>query len=733
MNKGRRYAVLIGSSRFDKEPNLNSLKCPENDVDGMREVLAAVDLGAFDEPSVFKNADSTAVMHRIEEILSEATGADQVLIYYSGHGKTDLPGRLYLATANTEIKKLVTTSIPIETLRLLIENSSCRKVMLILDCCYGGAVGKSFTRGDVDDRFKELARGNGVYILTASTASQTALEREGDDYGLLTKHIISGINQGAADADDDGLVSMDDLYRYVYAKVKSEGYQEPMRWALNVKGEDLIIARASGVSIREQQRLLTDKVIEIRPFLPSRIFTRAIQVIEERRGQFYEIVSRLHREQWQVGRFIEEWDLVESGERPQPPSQREEASKAEVVERKPRPEAQSHEPQSQPVAPPPQSPPQPQVTPKTEDAGRTGQMEKSAPTPGPKPQPAPAGQGDSTAGRPRPAGLQGEPEIASMIVRWRQSLGGLAAVVGIAMVIWITTAPPELTPSVSLPALSSAEFETVTLNNQGEEVDRRKLQAEYFTEDLNGVPLEMVKIPGGTFTMGSPNSEVERYPNEGPQRSVTVPEFFIGRFEVTREQWRQVAKVPRAKIDLKEDPSYFKDSLKQPVEQVSWEEAVEFCNRLEKKTGKPYRLPSEAEWEYGARAGMNTPFAFGSTITPKIVNYNGNYPYGSAPKDAYRQKTVEAGSLGVANAFGLSDMHGNVWEWCEDVWHDGYKGAPNDGSAWLSGGDSTRRVLRGGSWHQNGGFSRSANRDKEGAGDRYYSYGFRVAVAARTK
>src|SRR5262249_4887623 len=114
MNKGRRYAVLIGSSRFDKEPNLNSLKCPKNDGDCMREILGAVDLGAFEEPSVFKNAARFAVMHRIEEALSEATGADQVLIYYSGHGKTDLPGRLYLATANTEIKKLVTTSIPIE-------------------------------------------------------------------------------------------------------------------------------------------------------------------------------------------------------------------------------------------------------------------------------------------------------------------------------------------------------------------------------------------------------------------------------------------------------------------------------------------------------------------------------------------------------------------------------------------------------------------------------------------
>jgi formylglycine-generating enzyme required for sulfatase activity len=316
--------------------------------------------------------------------------------------------------------------------------------------------------------------------------------------------------------------------------------------------------------------------------------------------------------------------------------------------------------------------------------------------------------------------------------------GGLAAVVGIALVIWIgdkpgMTAPPELTPSVSLPALSSAEFETVTLNNQGKEVDRRKLIAQYFTEDLDGVALELVKVPSGTFEMGSPNSEAQRANHERPQHSVTAPEFFMGRFEVTREQWWHVANMSRVKIDLKEDPSNFKDSLKQPVERVSWEEAAEFCERLKKKTGKPYRLPSEAEWEYAARAGTTTPFAFGPTITPKIVNYDGNYPYGSAPKGGYQQKTVEGGSLGVANAFGLYDMHGNVWEWCEDVWHDGYKGAPGDGSAWLSAGDSSLRVLRGGSWFNVGGLCRSASRLRYGACARDLDYGFRVVVAARTE
>jgi Caspase domain len=348
MSKGRRYAVLIGSSSFDKEPKLTPLKCPGNDVDGMREILAAAELGAFEEPFVFKNAESHVVARRIGKVLVEASNHDHVLIYYSGHGETDLPGHLYLATANTEINNLIATSIPVDQLQVMISQSSCRKIMLILDCCYGGAAGKSFTiRGSIDENLKELARGSGVYILTASTASQTAQEREGDDYGLLTKHIISGIRQGAADANDDGFVSMDDLYQYVYTKVKSEGYQEPMRWALNVKGEDLIIARAGGMSIGEQQRLLTEKIIEIRSFLPLEIFTQAIQAIGERHGPFYETVFKFYRKQWQVGRFLEEWRRIESDERRQAPAQREEISKIDAVESEAPLQKSSLKPQAQ--------------------------------------------------------------------------------------------------------------------------------------------------------------------------------------------------------------------------------------------------------------------------------------------------------------------------------------------------------------------------------------------------
>ena len=149
------------------------------------------------------------------------------------------------------------------------------------------------------------------------------------------------------------------------------------------------------------------------------------------------------------------------------------------------------------------------------------------------------------------------------------------------------------------------------------------------------------------------------------------------------------------------NPSCFKGSNR-PVEKVRWYNAVAFCKRLSQKTGKTYRLPSEAEWEYACRAGTTTPFHFGETITTDLANYGGDYTsYGQEPKGVYRKETREVGSFGVANNFGLYDMHGNVWEWCQDHWHSNYEGAPTDGSADL---------LRGGSWDDFAGYCRSACR-----------------------
>ena len=303
----------------------------------------------------------------------------------------------------------------------------------------------------------------------------------------------------------------------------------------------------------------------------------------------------------------------------------------------------------------------------------------------------------------------------------------------IALLVWwvlkIGSGSPR--PPGDLPS-NTLGFVTVTLDSNGKETSRRTLQAEYFAEDIGGgVSIEMVKIPSGEFLMGSPPKEAERDTDVGPQHKVNVSEFYMGRFEVTREQWRQVARMPRVNIDLKEDPAGFTDSWRLPVEQISWAEAAEFCDRLRKESGKAFHLPTEAEWEYAARAGTTTPFAFGPTITLGIVNYNGAYPHHAAENGVARNKTVEVGSLGFANAFGLYDMHGNVWEWCQDVYHNGYAGnPPSDGSAWMTGGEQDKRVMRGGSWNYIGRRCRSANRSWCVAGNRFNEVGFRVVCTA---
>ncbi|HKQ79167.1 MAG TPA: bifunctional serine/threonine-protein kinase/formylglycine-generating enzyme family protein [Blastocatellia bacterium] len=268
-------------------------------------------------------------------------------------------------------------------------------------------------------------------------------------------------------------------------------------------------------------------------------------------------------------------------------------------------------------------------------------------------------------------------------------------------------------------SIGNFSFETVILDKNGNAQSRQKKQARHFGEDLGGdVIMELVEIPGGEFTMGSPKEEESRIPNEGPQRRVTLPSFWMGKYEITQEQWREVAKLPIVKSDFDPDPSFplYKHG-KTPVSGVSWEDAVEFCKRLSRKTGREYRLPSEAEWEYAARAGTATPFAFGPTITPVVAN-------------CFQKRPMTIGSLGVANAFGLFDMHGNVWEWCQDERHDDYEDLSANGS-WKKEGDQRFRTLRGGCWGLTEiKLCRSALRYQDAPEARSLIYGFRVITSA---
>ena len=227
----------------------------------------------------------------------------------------------------------------------------------------------------------------------------------------------------------------------------------------------------------------------------------------------------------------------------------------------------------------------------------------------------------------------------------------------------------------------------------------------------------MVYIPGGSFLMGSPENEAGRESSESPQHQVSLQPFYMSKYPITQNQYQAM---------MGNNPSHFKRGSR-PVEQVRWHNAIEFCQKLSEKTGKIYTLPSESQWEYACRAGTTTPFYFGETITSELVNYDGNHPYGNAPKGKYRQETTDVGSF-PPNAFGLYDMHGNVWEWCLDVWHGNYNGAPTDGSAWESGGDSNRRLLRGGSWSFNSRICRCARRYYTYAGYLNNGGGFRIVL-----
>ncbi len=245
-----------------------------------------------------------------------------------------------------------------------------------------------------------------------------------------------------------------------------------------------------------------------------------------------------------------------------------------------------------------------------------------------------------------------------------------------------------------------------------------------------GIILEMVEIPGGEFMMGSPEGEEEGNWWERPTHKVKVLPFLIGKYPITREQWKVVVSMPKVELDLNSDPSNYRGKgvpesvLKRyPVTNVNWYEAVEFCQRLsvwsrENGKGSEYCLPSEAEWEYACRAGTETPYHWGYKMTPNLGNYLERAAGRPSPAKRFQ----------VANSFGLYDVHGNVWEWCEDDWHDTYDGAPEDGRVWLNENDNDYqyKVLRGGSWSNNPVSCRSAYRNLYSRVARNIADGFRV-------
>jgi formylglycine-generating enzyme required for sulfatase activity len=316
--------------------------------------------------------------------------------------------------------------------------------------------------------------------------------------------------------------------------------------------------------------------------------------------------------------------------------------------------------------------------------------------------------------------IRGRQFFGPLRVTRRQALGVAAlAAAGTGAVI----AAPSIRRLLSKPSLRTIAFDVATVDSKGVRNPPEKYKAAVFSEVLGSAGrLDMVSIPGGSFTMGSPVDEPERQGNEGPQHHVTLAPFFISASPVTQAQWSAAVLAHPEQIDRNLDPnsSFFK-GIDLPVESITWNQAEEFCLRLTAITGRAYRLPSEAEWEYACRAGTMGPFHFGPTITPELANYCGtggaicgesdgksvasdiyndkkyeSGAYGEGPTGVFRGKTTPPGTF-PPNRFGLYDMHGNVWEYCLDMWSANYADVPVDGSANLSGPSGSQRILRGGS------------------------------------
>jgi formylglycine-generating enzyme required for sulfatase activity len=684
MTKGRRTAILIAASEFPEEPSLQTLRCPKNDVAGLAEALTSPDFGLFTEPLTFINEPSHSTLRAVNRVFKEAGRDDQILIYYSGHGKQDGAGNLYLATSDTEADALETSSIAVGTLRRLIDNYACKQVALILDCCFGGAVSKDFLKGGVDDHLKQTFQGRGIYILTASTATQTAREKEGDDYSLFTKHILQGIRQGEADHDDDGLISLDDLYEYVKIRVPKEAPQYPTKWEFGVQGNSLFIARAARTYSPDRLRAFKQKIKDDEDYLLPEVFEQAYRVIREnqpkRDKEFFALLEELCEGRARHGEFNSRWLRLAPASLPE-----------QEKNALPRQEKESQTPMRSVV----------------DGVDIDERLVRWIIDEFKKDHGIDLSKDKLALQRLKEAAEKAKIELSS-IMETEINLPFIAADQSGPkhLVMKLTRARFEQMKLLEMKEARTPTPVVVTPPHQ-EKAPARKL-IESFTDDLNGAPLEMIFVPGGSFKMGSPG--VNGLDKERPQHDVTVSGFYIGKYLITQAQWEAV---------MGKNPSDFKDDPALPVENVSWVDAKEFCEKLARMTGKVYRLPSEAEWEYACRAGTT-----------------GEYPGDSDAMAWYDKnsgkKTHPVGQK-QPNAFGLYDMHGNVWEWCEDVWHENYNDAPTDGSAWLSGGDSSRRVVRGGGWEGGCAYFRYADRNYVSPPVwRSNLVGFRVVVAART-
>lgn len=716
-----KIALLIGVSEY--APGLNPLPAAVKDVEAMRRVLVNPERGGFAETdvTVLKNPQRQEMEEAIYRLFANRQKEDLLLFYFSGHGVKDESGRLYFSTVATckENGRLVKPSaLAASVLHEYMNESKSQREVIVLDCCFSGAIAQGLTvKDDGSVNLQEELGGKGRAILTSSSSTQYSFEQEGSELSIYTRYLVEGIENGAADKDGDGKISADELHEYASDKVTEAAPAMTPKFYPVEEGYKIFLAK----SPKDDPKVKYRREVESRAKQNQgkfSVFARGLLDGKRVEWGLSETDAKLIKDEVlqpfrEYERKLQEYEqcLMQAIEAEYPFSKSTEADLKDYQKYLGLRDEDIAAIDARVIAP--------------KEAEYVLSLHQLQPQQTSPPTPFLAGEGSNNTPPPFPAREGGS--------------GGLGLSESNSIESDLSSQPAKSQPKIQTQPF---EFETATLSvtksgglfGIGEKViyniQRSRKRGEFLAENLgNGVTLEMVAIPGGTFLMGSPTDEPERKDSESPQHSVSIKPFFMGKFPITQAQWQAVAGFPKVKIDLNPEPSYFKGANR-PVETIFWYRAEEFCARLSQKTGRTYRLPSEAEWEYACRAGTTTPFHFGETITTDLANYNGNNTYGSGAKGIYRKQTSDVGTF-PANAFGLYDMHGNVWEWCADHWHENYINAPNDKTIWLSSNEASKRVLRGGSCDGNPRLCRSASRNNNDAGFSSHSgIGFRVVCAA---
>ncbi len=654
------------------------------------------EIGGFGESdvTVLMDAEKVEIETAVSELFTKPRPEDLVLFYFSGHGVIDPRNdKFYLTSCSTRTNLLSPTAIWSKYVHEEMNDSRSQHQVIILDCCNSGAFPEGIKgNGILTVNMLPKLGGEGKVVLTASDSNQYAFEEKGFELSLYTHFLVEGLKTGAADKDEDGHISVNELHEYVEAKVISvNDRMSPKFYGFMKEGQPIFLAKAvqdNPLKFRKEVEKITHESNGIISIFAKHDLELVWQELGIDQIDAETIISEVLRPYQEYAKKLEQYTqaLQKEADNRFPFSR--------VVET----QLQSYENRVGLRAEDLQAVKDQIIAPKQAEYEQQLQII----------------QRQEEIERLKRQHITKSAMSAAEVLKHQQPI----------LVSEIFGKQPQNIPSTS----SEFEFEFVKIKVVKErgflgigggvrtELERKQGKADYIREDLgNGISLDLVRIPAGKFMMGSNESD-----HESPIHEVKVSEFWIGKYTVTNAQWFAVMGTkPSEKYEVK-----FQGE-KQPVVGVSWNDCMEFCKKLSEKIKKNIRLPSEAEWEYSCRAGTTTPFHFGATITPDIVNYDGNYPYGDVPKGEYRQKTVDVGSF-PPNAFGLYDMHGNVWEWCSDRGHENYKDAPQDGSSWETVTVDNLRLLRGGSWHDDARYCRSAYRVGNRAGLHFNDLGFRV-------